>query len=173
MSSASALPVGGEIADFPPVETIRPGFWRVGLVGALSWGALAAVIRFAPDIDEFERTELLAQIAAAFAVLLFVATFGEVVLQRTLPARIRRQGPWLLAIALWLGAWEMVTAKSGFLPRPFFAAPQSLLEVFTDDYARLGDSVWHSLLLLTKGYVIGAAIGFSSVSYTHLTLPTN
>jgi NitT/TauT family transport system permease protein len=35
-----------------------------------------------------------------------------------------------------------------------------LLEVFTDDYARLGDSVWHSVLLLGGGYIIGAAVGF-------------
>jgi NitT/TauT family transport system permease protein len=35
-----------------------------------------------------------------------------------------------------------------------------LLEVFTDDYPRLGDSVWNSVRLLAGGYVIGAVGGF-------------
>ena len=33
-------------------------------------------------------------------------------------------------------------------------------EVYIDDYARLGDSFFHSVLLLAKGYAIGAAVGF-------------
>ncbi len=32
--------------------------------------------------------------------------------------------------------------------------------MFTDDYPRLGDSVWHSVLLLAQGYAIGAVVGF-------------
>jgi NitT/TauT family transport system permease protein len=68
----------------------------------------------------------------------------------------------LTAAPLALLVWEVLTAKTGLLPRPFFAPPQAILEVFTDDYPRLGDSVWHSLLLLLEGYVIGAAVGFVS-----------
>ena len=63
-------------------------------------------------------------------------------------------------LALALAAWELVTAKLDWLPRPFFAAPQSILEVFTDDYARLGESVWRSVLLVAPGYALGAAAGF-------------
>ncbi len=65
-----------------------------------------------------------------------------------------------MAIAAGLVAWELLTAKLDILPRPFFVAPQALLEVFTDDYAKLGDSVLHSLLLLLPGYLLGAAVGF-------------
>ena len=32
--------------------------------------------------------------------------------------------------------------------------------MFTDDYPKLGDSVWHSLNLLAGGYLIGAVLGF-------------
>jgi len=162
MSSASALPVGGDLAAFPPIPTARAGFWRVGLAAALGWGAAAAVTRFLPDIDDFERTTLLAQIAAGIGLLLLLGALGESVLRRELPARIRNGAPWLLVLSLGLIAWEIVTAKFAILPRPFFAAPQAILEVFTDDYARLGDSVWHSVLLLGGGYLIGAAVGFAS-----------
>jgi NitT/TauT family transport system permease protein len=162
MSSANTLPVGGEFAAFPPIATARAGFWRVGLAAALVWGAAAALIRFMPDIDDFERTILLAQIAAGIGLLLLVGALGESVLRRELPVRIRNAAPWLLALSLALIAWELVTAKFAILPRPFFAAPQAILEVFTDDYARLGDSVWHSVLLLGGGYLIGAAVGFVS-----------
>jgi NitT/TauT family transport system permease protein len=161
MSSANTLPIGADIADFPPIEAARDGFWRIGVLAAAGWGAAAAVTQLLPDIDDFERTGLLAQIAGAIGGLLLVAALLEVVVGRPLPARLRNGGPWLLLLPLVLIAWELVTAKFAILPRPFFAAPQSLLEVFTDDYARLGNSVWHSLILLLGGYVIGAAVGFS------------
>jgi NitT/TauT family transport system permease protein len=161
MSSASTLPIDGDFADFPPIETARAGFWRVGLLAAIGWGAAAAVIQFLPDIDDFDCTTLLAWIAAGIGAVLLIGALGESVLRRPLPARFRNAGSWLLVLPLGLIAWELVTAKYAILPRPFFAAPQSILEVFTDDYARLGDSVWHSLILLLGGYVIGAAVGFT------------
>jgi NitT/TauT family transport system permease protein len=120
---------------------------------------------YLPDIDDFERTNLLAQIAVALAsllVLLFAIAQRDgngAAAGRPL-AKARHAGPWLIVLAVGLGAWELVTAKFAVLPRPFFASPQAMLEVFTDDYARLGDSVWHSILLLAGGYAIGAVVGF-------------
>ena len=113
-----------------------------------------------PDIDDFERTDLLARIAGAVALLLFLAAVGASVLRFAVPAKLRGAGPWLLLLAIMLITWELTTAKFAILPRPFFASPQALLEVFTDDYPRLGDSVWNSIRLLAGGYVIGAAAGF-------------
>ncbi len=46
------------------------------------------------------------------------------------------------------------------LPRPFFAAPQSMLEVLTDDWPRLGESLLRSLWLLVPAYLLGASTGF-------------
>ncbi|MEJ0019206.1 MAG: ABC transporter permease subunit [Acetobacteraceae bacterium] len=128
--------------------------WASGIIAAGAWLAAAAITHFLPDIDDFERTTLLAEIMAGigvvFAVLAFVAR-GQ---------RIRNIGPWFILLAAAFAAWELLTAKFALLPRPFFASPQGLLEVFTDDYPKLADSVWHSLRLLAGGYVIGAAIGF-------------
>jgi NitT/TauT family transport system permease protein len=58
--------------------------------------------------------------------------------------------------------WELVTAKLDLLPRPFFATPQSLLEVYIDDWPRLGESTLRSLMLLATGYAIGAVLGFAA-----------
>jgi NitT/TauT family transport system permease protein len=59
-----------------------------------------------------------------------------------------------------LGAWELLTAKLGLLPVPFFAPPQALLDVYVEDWPRLADSLWHSALLLGSGVALGAATGF-------------
>jgi NitT/TauT family transport system permease protein len=77
-----------------------------------------------------------------------------------LSARLRPLGPWLVALALFATLWQAVTAKLGWLPRPFFHPPQSLLEVYLTDWSVLGLSVLHSLRLLLLGYVIGATLGF-------------
>lgn len=161
MSSASVTPHEASLVDFPPVQEGRAGFWFVGFVAAAAWFGAAMVIGGLPNIDDFERTDLLARIAAGVAGLLLLASVGERVFRFTIPAKLRGIGAWLLFLAVALTVWEVITAKFAVLPRPFFASPQALLEVFTDDYPRLGDSVWNSVRLLAGGYLIGAVIGFT------------
>jgi NitT/TauT family transport system permease protein len=134
--------------------------WTIGVIAAAAWLATAAITAFIPDIDDFERTALLTDIMAALGIVLAVLVITTRALGIAPPERIRRTGPWLILLALAFSVWELVTAKSTLLPRPFFASPQALLEVFTDDYPKLGDSVWHSLKLLAGGYLIGAVLGF-------------
>ncbi len=161
MSSArtAILPLSREAGEGQgggeAVRTTRPSWslWWIGAVAALAWLAAAAVTHFLPDNDDSERTTLLAEIMAALGIILAALTIAP-------PQRVRRSGPWLIALALFFAVWELVTAKIAILPRPFFAAPQALLEVFTDDYPKLGDSMWHSLTLLAGGYAIGAVLGF-------------
>lgn len=158
MSSASVTESEVGLSALP---RIRPTLWTGGLVAALAWVAAAGVIGGLPDIDDFERTDLLARIVAGVGFLLLALAAGGRLSTHGVPGRIRSAAPWLTVLPLGLIAWELLTAKSGYLPRPFFAPPQALLEVFTDDYPRLGDSVWNSFRLLAGGYVIGAAVGFS------------
>jgi NitT/TauT family transport system permease protein len=161
MSSASLSSREASLADFPPIQQVRTSFWLVGLFAAFVWFGAAMVIGGLPDIDDFERTDLLARLAAGVSGLLFLVAIGSKVVRFTIPSKLRGAGPWLLLLAVALTAWELVTAKFAILPRPFFASPQALLEVFTDDYPRLGRSVWNSLHLLAGGYLIGAAAGFT------------
>ncbi len=64
--------------------------------------------------------------------------------------------------ALVFAAWELVTAKFGLLPRPFFTAPQKVVAAFIDDWPRILLCVYYSLRLLAAGVVAGAALGFAA-----------
>jgi NitT/TauT family transport system permease protein len=154
--------VGRSIVGVPPgaISAARITIWTGGTIAAGAWLAAAAVTGLLPDIDDFERTNLLAEIMAGLGIVLALLALGGQALRTSPPNRIRRTAPWFVLLAVVFAAWELVTAKFAVLPRPFFASPQALLEVFTDDYPKLGDSVWHSLKLLAGGYAIGAAFGF-------------
>jgi len=134
--------------------------WTVGIVASAAWLGSAAITGLLPDVDDFERTPLLAQAMAWLGIALALLALGAALLHRPVPRRIGNAGPWLIVLAVLFTLWELVTAKFALLPRPFFASPQAVLEVFTDDWRRLGDSVWNSIRLLAGGYVIGALLGF-------------
>jgi NitT/TauT family transport system permease protein len=133
-----------------------PSLWPTGAFAAAAWLGTAALTAFWPDADDLGRTALLADLALAAGLVLAAAS----VIAAVRPAPLQRSGPWLVVLALGLAAWELATAKLSLLPRPFFAAPQSILEVFTDDWRRLGESVLRSLWLLLPATLIGAAVGF-------------
>jgi len=134
-------------------------FWRCGVAASGAWLAVALVSQSWPDQGEVGSTGLLATALAAFGIALLGATVASVCID--LP-RLHRAGPWLIALPLLLGAWELASAKLNLLPRPFFAAPQSLLEVYADDWARLAESTLHSVMLLASGYAVGATLGFAT-----------
>lgn len=141
-----------------PAAPRRAAFWPAGLAGAVFWAAAAAITWVWPAPDDWPYTVELAIVMALLAAALGVAGLGG----RLAGPRLRRLGPWAIALALIFGSWELVTAKLGLLPRPFFAPPQALLEVYLDDWRRLGESALHSLALLGSGYLIGSALGFAT-----------
>jgi NitT/TauT family transport system permease protein len=161
MSSASRT-VAEAPAPAAPASATRPypSFPVLPAVAAVLWIATAVFTALYPDGDDYERTALLADLMASVGILAALGVGADRFLPAALTARLRAASPWLIVLALVLAVWELTTAKLEILPRPFFAAPQSLLEVFTDDYKRLGESVYRSLVLLLSGYAIGAAVGF-------------
>jgi NitT/TauT family transport system permease protein len=161
LAEAASAVSAVSLPDARQTQPARPKLWAVGLLAALAWFVVAALTKGWPDADDWERTDLFAIVVAGIGGVLAVVALGGWVLGAEIKA-LRHAGPWLLVIAAVLGGWELVTAKLDLLPRPFFAPPQALLEVFTDDWPRLGSSVWHSLALLAEGYVVGAAVGFAS-----------
>ncbi len=121
---------------------------------------VAALTAFWPDKleSDWAYTGTLAAACGALAVALVMVAFAGVrfpVLQR-----LQRLSPWLVALALFLGAWEVVTAKLGLLPLPFFPPPQAIVEVIVDDWGRLAEGIIASARLLATGYFLGAAVGF-------------
>jgi NitT/TauT family transport system permease protein len=151
-----AIPVADDQAAVATGHPIYRRIWWCGALAAAAWLAVAELTERWPDNGEVGPTMQLAGCMATIGVLLMGTTIASVYFD--LP-RLFRTGPWLVALALLLGLWELASAKLNLLPRPFFAAPQSLLEVYTDDWLRLADSTAHSLMLLVTGYVVGAVLG--------------
>ncbi|MDR0260114.1 MAG: ABC transporter permease subunit, partial [Comamonas sp.] len=125
------------------------------LLGALTWLWPNQEIGF----SDWAYTTEFALLSALVAVVLASVAVAGSRLGRLLQG-LRPTGAWLIAAPLLLALWELVTAKLGLLPPPFFAPPQSLIEVYLDDASRLSLSVAHSLRLLVNGIVIGSVVGF-------------
>ncbi|HXZ01569.1 MAG TPA: ABC transporter permease subunit [Stellaceae bacterium] len=139
----------------------RPRLWIGGLAAGAAWLALAVLTAAWPDAADAPRTGQFALLLGALGGVALLAAATERALDLDL-GRARTLAPWLIALALLVAGWEVATAKLDLLPQPFFGPPQALLDVYLEDWPRLGESVLRSLGLLTGGYVIGAAIGFAT-----------
>jgi NitT/TauT family transport system permease protein len=145
-----------------PLAFRGPALWWSGLLAAVAWALAAYVTHQLPDqseIVEWTQTGNLAIAQAAIAAGLFVLAFTAQLVP-PLFRRVKGLGPWFVALGLFFAIWQAVTAKFSLLPMPFFVPPQQLVEVYLDDWARLGTSVAASLWLLARGYALGAALGF-------------
>ncbi|WP_376766073.1 ABC transporter permease [Acerihabitans arboris] len=144
-------------------------FWTMGLLAAVAWGAVAALMIVWPDKSVgFARPRYIAQthgLAVGIAAILLLLALGErLPLLRFIIAPVTRYvrsgGQWFFALALFVALWEISTAKLAWLPAPFFAPPHALVEAYATDWLRLGDSLLHSLRLLFFGFLFGSLSGF-------------
>lgn len=144
-------------------------FWYGGLIAALLWGALALLILLWPDKSSgFVKPRYVAEtniIVAVFAAIILALTLlerlpGFQLFFQPVTGAIRHSGRWLIALALLSALWEILTAKLAYLPVPFFAPPHALVEAYITDWARLSESVLHSLRLLGLGFLFGSIAGF-------------
>lgn len=153
----------GILLDGALSESAACVHWRWGVVATLAWSATAVVsvalpnrvVGFAVPLYVQETQAILVGLALAVAIATLTGTQW-----RPLGRRLSHVGPWLVALAFFVGVWEVLTAKSAALPVPFFAPPSSLLEVYLDDWPRLSDSFLSSMRLLALGFASGAAAGF-------------
>ncbi|MBX8490704.1 ABC transporter permease subunit [Pseudomonas cichorii] len=154
MSSAEASTLTSE----EPREAF--GFWKLGAVAVFAWILVAALTLYLPNATrKWPMTEGLANLCLAIALLILLAGIAGR-WSEGLARRAQAAGPWLIALPVLLGIWEVLTAKSGLLPVPFFAPPQALLDVYVEDWPRLLESLLHSALLLGTGVALGAVTGF-------------
>lgn len=151
-----------EVSTLAAIPASSPGVsvWWQGAVAVVVWIAVALLISHMPNATRnWPMTQGLANVclavAAAIVLLGILGHWSTNVAGRTRPA-----GAWLIALPILLGIWELLTAKLGVLPVPFFAPPQALLDVYVEDWPRLADSLLHSALLLGTGVALGAATGF-------------
>lgn len=149
--------------------------WATGILAALAWAAFGTLTWQWPNqavgfSDWAYTAELGIAALAVAAVLAVVALAGQRARTAQRPlAALRAAGPWLVALPVALSAWEILTAKTAILPTPFFAPPQALIEVYADDWPRLGESALNTLKLLglgvgyggLAGFLVGVSIGWS------------
>jgi len=149
-----------DIAQGGAVRTVASvPIWRDGLVAAAAWLVAAAVSVATPDVVPWGSTQLWAEILTGGAVLLLVLS-GTVQWLGRVGRVIVHYGPWLIALGVWFAVWEVVTAKTGWLPKPFFSPPQGLLHVYLVDTTRLGLCMLFSLRLWAYGFGSGVIAGF-------------
>lgn len=154
----------------------RRALWWQGGVAALAWAGVGTLTLAWPNKEAgFSEWTFTTEFGIAALViagaLLAVALFARHAARvgAALDATLRPAGPWFIALAALFGVWEVLTAKLGTLPTPFFAPPTALVEVYTDDWRRLGESALNSVRLLAlgvgwgavTGFIVGVAIGWS------------
>ena len=158
-SISSALPVGLKQG----ARSESSAWWPLGVIASLAWLAAGLLTYAWPNQQVgFSDWAYTRELAIAFfviaAILLPIGVLGG---KASPVARyLRPAGPWLEALAVLLATWELLTAKLALLPAPFFAPPQMLIDVYAEDWRRIGDSLLNSLRLLLSGYLIGAFAGF-------------
>lgn len=149
------------------VDIAQATIWGWGLVAGFAWIGFGLLTWLLPNaqargfISEWRFTHELGLASLVLGGgLLLASTLWVQRLRFRLLEQLRPAGRWLCAVAIVLSVWQWLTAKTGFLPVPFFAPPQALLEVFADDWRRLGDSVWSTVKLLATGVAWGGVVGF-------------
>jgi NitT/TauT family transport system permease protein len=145
------------------LERSRPPariFWLQGVVAAVVWFVAALLIVYLPNATRlWPMTQGLANLCLIMTGLILLAVVAGRWSRRVV-TRTHTLGPWLIALPILLTIWELLTAKFGVLPVPFFAPPQALLDVYVEDWPRLADSLFHSAILLGSGVAVGALTGF-------------
>jgi NitT/TauT family transport system permease protein len=133
--------------------------WRQGLYAAATWLAAAIVTEAFPDIIPWSSRELFSGLLVAGAVVLAALSFTLDRFGRLAPWLVRN-GPWLIAIGVWLAVWELITAKLGWLPKPFFAPPHGLFHVYLIDWQRILICIAYTARLWSIGFGAGIVLGF-------------
>lgn len=135
--------------------------WRNGLLAAGTWFLASAVSYALPDVIAWRATELFALLSLAGAGIFLILSFTVHRLGRV-GRTLVHYGPWFIVIGLWLVIWEVLTAKLGWLPKPFFSPPQGLLHVYLTDWERLLVCIAYTGRLWGLGFFSGVAAGFAA-----------
>lgn len=133
--------------------------WKHGLIAAAAWIAAAIVTVALPDVVPWGSRDLFAGLLVAGAVLLALASLVIDRLGR-FGRWLQHYGPWFIALGVWLALWELVTAKFGWLPKPFFSPPHGLLHVYVVDWERLLICIAYTARLWSIGFTTGIVLGF-------------
>jgi NitT/TauT family transport system permease protein len=140
--------------------SFRQNVWISGFIAALFWALTAIVTVALPDVVVWGSADLFAIILGIGSVVLVILGFAVPRLGKA-GESIAYYGPWLIALGVWMLLWEYSTAKTGFLPKPFFSPPHGLLNVYVVEWERLLICIAYTLRLWGLGFFSGVSVGFA------------
>jgi NitT/TauT family transport system permease protein len=150
------------VAPTQPARAPRTAGWKGLLIPAAA--SVAAVVHWQASqkqnpLETAVYFKFLAIMGGAGILLAVVQLFWT-----GLRKWLNEMAPIISATLLMLGVAEILTAGLRLMPMPYFPSPAAVLFNLIDDYEMLFDCAWHSLLLLTEGYLLGVFVGvFSGV----------
>lgn len=148
------------VSTIQPALASRPSSWK-GLLIPIAAGAAAAIHWQASQkqnpLETAAYFKFLATIGGAGVLLMIVQLFWS-----GLRKWLNDMAPIIAATVLVLAVAEIMTAGMRLLPLPYFPSPAAVLFNLLDDCEMLFDCAWHSLLLLTEGYLLGVFIGVTT-----------
>ena len=126
-------------------SALRRSLWP--FVAVIAWAIVSAISVFLPNVVVGFAEPLYVRetngLFIGWTILLAVGA-ALVAVYPAFGKRLVYWSPWLTALAVFFGVWELLTAKFAWLPVPFFQPPSSLLEVYPADWPRLLDSLYNS-----------------------------
>lgn len=155
----SALTETGAAGGGYASPAVGQRLWRPGLYAAGTWLLAAAITVFLPDLIPWGSRDVFVGLLLAGAAVFALLAFGIDRLGRSRDA-VAYYGPWMIALGVWFALWELVTAKLGWLPKPFFSPPHGLLHVYIVDWERIAICIAYTARLWTLGFFSGIAVGF-------------
>ncbi|MFT4131584.1 ABC transporter permease [Labrys sp. (in: a-proteobacteria)] len=163
MSDTLRAPNPGLLKAAPPsqasLRSLWGGVWKHGLLASVTLAATAAITIGLPDVVPWGSAGLFAAITGTAGLIFLVVAF-TVHRLGGLGRTLLHYGPWFAAISVWLALWELSTAKTGWLPKPFFSPPHGLLHVYVTESQRLLICIAYSLRLWSVGFFCGIAVGY-------------
>ncbi|MFT8776399.1 MAG: ABC transporter permease subunit [Gluconacetobacter liquefaciens] len=154
MSDVAGSAVGA-VAPVAVHSVFRP--WWPGVASTAAWAVAAAVTGLLPDHVRAPAGRPLVECEVVIAIL---SALSVLIGQAGWFAPLAYHGRRIAVLGGAVAVWEIVTAKTGWLPLPFFPSPQAVLDVYRVDSGRLAQSVFSSLLILVPGFLLGAVTGF-------------
>lgn len=133
--------------------------WWPGFYAAAAWVLAAAITIGLPDVVPWGSANIFAGLLVGGAGIFALLGFG---IDRLGRARdpIAWYGPWAIALGIWFALWELITAKLGWMPKPFFSPPHGLLHVYIVDWERILICIAYTARLWSIGFFSGIAVGF-------------
>jgi NitT/TauT family transport system permease protein len=134
-------------------------FWLPGFCAAGTWLLAAAITAGLPDVIPWGSANIFTVLLAGGAAIFALLGLGLDRLGRA-GEGIAYYGPWMIALGVWFALWELITAKLGWLPKPFFSPPHGLLHVYIVDWERILICIAYTARLWSLGFFSGIAVGF-------------